>query len=235
MNLTIIEKQYKFKFPKLFKTLWDDGMLDWMNGHSGTFNKNESWASTIYPQIKEKPPLFLHTGGFDFEMLTPDNILNWKFDEMWDIDEHKFIPFAKTDEGNVYAFYDGIKTDGEAAIVYIWNDMNETEVLAKNFEDFIFRKMLEATYDIDKDDLRADYKEQEGFKCYQEDIQRDLETISPYLKGNYREILHEIYYRDEIQETMFAYGLLEHNKLGVLLEQYLNFEEFDSVFEHELA
>jgi hypothetical protein len=34
--------------------------------------------------------------------------------------------------------------------------MNETEVLAKNFEDFIFRKMIEAVYDVDKDDLSGD-------------------------------------------------------------------------------
>jgi len=229
----MIEKKYKFKFPKLFKTLWDDGMLDWMNGHTGEFGNNESWASTIYPKIREKPPLLLHTGGFDFEMLTAETILNWKFDEVWNVDEHKFIPFAKTEEGNIYAFYDGIKTEGEPAIVFIWNDMNETEVLAKNFEDFIFRKMLEAAYDIDKDELRADYKEQ-GFKGYQEDIQRDLKSISPYIKLQYREILEEIYYREKILETMFTYGLIEHKKLGVLLESYLNFKEFDLVFEHEL-
>ena len=234
MNLNEIEKQYKFKFPKLFKTLWNDGMLDWMNGHTGEFNNNESWASTVYPNIKEMPPLLLHTGGFDFEMLRADTILNWQFDEMWDVDEHKFIPFAKTDEGDVYAFYNGIKTDGEAAIVYIWNDMNETEVLAKNFEDFIFRKMLEAAYDIDKDDLRGDYKER-GFKGYQEDIQKDLKTISPYLMLSYREVLQEIYYREEILETMFTYGLIEHEKIGTLIEKYLDFKELDLVFEHELA
>jgi len=233
MKIEEIEKKYKFKFPKLFKQLWEDGMIDWMNGHSGEFGNNETWEATIYPVIKEKPPLLLHTGGFDFEMLRAEEMLNWKYDELWDIDEHSFIPFAKTDEGNVYAFYEGIKTAGEYAIVYIWNDMNETEVLAKNFEDFIFRKMLEAAYDVDKDDLNADYKK-EGFSGYIKDILKDLESISPYLNENYKQVLNEIYGRKETLETMFTYGLIEHEKLGLLIQEHLSFEELDSVFEHEL-
>jgi len=233
LKLSRIEKKYKFKFPNIFKQLWEEGMLDWLDGHDGNFNKNESWERIIYPKIKEHPPLLLHTGGFDFEMLSADNILNWKFDEIWDIDTHEFIPFAKTDEGNVYAFYKGIKTDAEMAIVFIWNDMNETEVLAKNFEDFIFRKMLEASYDIDKDELRADYS-QGGFKRYQEDIKKDLRTISSYLNDTYRETLKKIYYREDVIETMFTYGLIEHEKLGFMIEKYLNFEELDMIFEHEL-
>ena len=233
MKIEEIEKKYKFKFPKLFKQLWNDGMIDWMDGHTGSFSKDENWAKTIYPKIKDNPPLLLHTGGFDFEMLRADEMLNWQFDELWDIDNHKFIPFAKTDEGNVYAFYQGIKTKGEHAIVYIWNDMNETEVLAKNFEDFIFRKMLEAAYDIDKDELKADYKEA-GFKGYQEDILRDLKSISPYLNETYRTLLEEVYNSNKMLDTMFTYGLIEHEKLGLLIQEYLDFEELDNIFEHEL-
>jgi len=233
MKIEEIEKKYKFKFPKLFKQLWNDGMIDWMDGHTGSFSKDENWAKTIYPKIKDNPPLLLHTGGFDFEMLRADEMLNWQFDEQWDIDNYKFIPFAKTDEGNIYAFYQGIKTKGEHAIVYIWNDMNETEVLAKNFEDFIFRKMLEAAYDIDKDELKADYKEL-GFKGYQEDILRDLKSISPYLNETYRNLLEGVYYSNNMLDTMFTYGLIEHEKLGLLIQEHLDFEELDNIFEHEL-
>ena len=233
MKIELIEKKYKYKFPKLFKTLWNDGMIDWMNGHSGNFTNGESWAKSIYPAIKENPPSLLHTGGFDFEMLRADEMLNWQFDELWDIEKHKFIPFAKTEEGNVYAFYEGIKTNGENAIVYVWNDMNETEVLSKNFEDFIFRKMLEAAYDVDKDELEADYNK-EGFKGYQEDILRDLKSISPYLNETYRTVLEEVYRTDKILESSFAYGLIEQEKLGILIQEHLDFEELDHVFEHEL-
>ena len=233
MNIELIEKQYKYKFSKLFRAMWNDGMLDWMNGRTAAFKENEDWASSVYPQIKENPPLLLHTGGFDFEMLRAEEMLNWKFDELWDIENHKFIPFAKTEEGNVYAFYKGIKTNGEHAVVYIWNDMNETEVLAKNFEDFIFRKMLEAAYDIDKDELRGDYKK-EGFSGYRRDIVYDLKTVLPYLNESYQKILEEVYKREEALESMFTYGLIEHKKLGSLIEEHLVFEQLNHVFEHEI-
>ena len=233
MKIEELEKQYHYKFPALFKRLWKDGMIDWMNGHTEAFVSGESWENTIYPKIKEQPPLLLHTGGFDFEMLRAEEMYNWKFDELWDIEKHKFIPFAKTEEGNILAFYEGIKTEGENAIVYIWNDMNETEVLAKNFEDFIFRKMLEAAYDVDKDDLNADYKK-EGFEGYREDILKDLKSISPYINETYRAILEEIYGSSKILETMFTYGLIEHEKLGILIQEHLDFKELDNIFEHEL-
>jgi len=233
MKIEEIEKRYAYKFPKLFKELWNNGMIDWMDGHQGSINDGKLWANEIYPKIKDNPPLLLHTGGFDFEMLQNEEMLNWKFDELWDVENHQFIPFAKTDEGNVYAFYKGIKTDGENAIVYIWNDMNETEVLAKNFEDFIFRKMLEAVYDVDKDELDADYKET-GFNGYREDILRDLNSIRPYLNEKYLVILEDIYKDNQIIESSFSYGLCSNKKLVQIIKEYLDFEELDNVFEHEL-
>jgi len=93
--------------------------------------------------------------------------------------------------------------------------------------------MLEAAYDVDKDDLRGDYKDA-GFEGYKEDISRDLVSVSPYLNDGYKSVLNEIYGRKEILETMFTYGLIEHDKLGLLIQEHLQFEELDSIFEHEL-
>ena len=232
MILDNIEKKYDFTFPKLFKTLWSDGMLDWMNGRTTPFNSDENWAKTIYPLIKDKPPLLLHSGGFDFEMLRAEEILDFQFDELWDIEEHEFIPFAKTDESNVYAFYKNLKVDKEYAIVYIWNDMNETEIIAKSFEDFIFRKMLEAVFDIDKDDLQADYKKS-SFEGYKVDLLNDLKSIKPYINETYADILTDVYNRD-VRESLFAYGLISKKELVEIIEKYLSFKELDTVFEHEI-
>jgi hypothetical protein len=232
MILDKIEKKYDFIFPTLFKQLWHDGMLDWMNGRTIPFNSNENWEKTIYPEIKENPPLLLHSGGFDFEMLRAEEMLDFKFDELWDIEEHEFIPFAKTDESNIYAFYKNLKVDKEYVIVYIWNDMNETEIIAKNFEDFIFRKMLEAVFDIDKDDLKGDYKKS-GFAGYKIDLLNDLKTIKPYINKEYAEILTSFYTR-EAQESMFSYGLISKEELVNTIQKYLQFKELDSVFEHEI-
>ncbi len=232
MILDKIEKKYDFIFPTLFKQLWHDGMLDWMNGRTIPFNSNENWEKTIYPEIKENPPLLLHSGGFDFEMLRAEEMLDFKFDELWDIEEHEFIPFAKTDESNIYAFYKNLKVDKEYVIVYIWNDMNETEIIAKNFEDFIFRKMLEAVFDIDKDDLKGDYKKS-GFAGYKIDLLNDLKTIKPYINKEYAEILTSFYTR-EAQESMFSYSLISKEELVNTIQKYLQFKELDSVFEHEI-
>ncbi len=232
MILDNIEKKYDFTFPHLFKELWNDGMLDWMNGRTTPFNSDENWEKTIYPLIKDNPPLLLHSGGFDFEMLRAEEILNFQFDELWDIEEHEFIPFAKTDESNIYAFYKNLKVDKEYAIVYIWNDMNETEIIAKSFEDFIFRKMLEAVFDIDKDDLKGDYRKS-GFYGYKVDLLNDLKSIKPYINETYADILTEFYTRDA-KESMFAYGLISKEELVETIQRYLSFKELDSVFEHEI-
>jgi hypothetical protein len=233
MELAKLESKYKYKYSKFFKKLWDEGMIDWMDGRRTEFSSKESWENTIYPKIKENPKVLLHTGGFDFEMLSADEMLNFKFDEFWDIDKHTFIPFGKTDEGIVYAFYNNIKTDGESAVVCIWNDMNETEVLAKNFEDFIFRKMIEAVYDIDNDELNADYKK-DGFEAYRTDILNDLKTISPYLKEEYVEILSDIYNRENVIKGMISYSLLNRDEFTNIVQDKLHFEELNAVFEHEL-
>ncbi|MCK5854298.1 MAG: SMI1/KNR4 family protein [Sulfurovaceae bacterium] len=232
MKLNELESKYNHKYPEIFKQLWENDMLDWMNGRTEPFTSDENWAKSIYPNIKENPPLLLHTGGFEFELLRADAVLNFKFDELWDIETHKFVPFAKTDEGNIYAFYQNMKIENECAIVFVWNDINETEVLAKNFEDFIFRKMLEAVYDVDKDELSGDYNK-EDFEGYRADILNDLKTITPYLKDEYVKILKDIYNR-EVHESLISYSLLSREELGSLIQKYLQFEQLDTIFEHEV-
>lgn len=233
MKLEKLESKYHYKFPELFTRLWNDGMLDWMNGRTKPFLDDENWEKTIYPTIKENPPLLLHSGGLDFELLTPKAMYDFKFDELWDIDKHTFIPFAKTNEGVVYAFYPKIKTKRESAVVCIWDDMNETEVLAKNFEDFIFRKMLESVYDIDKEDIFVDYKELE-FEGYRADLLKDLKTISPYLNKVYVQVLTEIYNREEVLVSLLSYSLIKKEELINLIQTHLAFKELDVVFEHEI-
>ena len=104
MNIAEIESRYSYQFPELFKRLWNAGMLDWMGGRTTPFESDENWAKTIYPTIKDNPPLLLHTGGFDFELLTAEKILNFKFDEFWDIDTHEFIPLPSWKRGQFLPF-----------------------------------------------------------------------------------------------------------------------------------
>lgn len=231
-TLETIEEKHNYTFPKLFKKLWEDDMLSWTRGFEMPLPAGINWANDIYPTLKDNPPLLLHTGGSDFEMLTAEEMLNFKFPELWDTKTHHFIPFAKTAEGTVYAFYKNIEIDGENPVVLIWDDMDETEVIAKNFEDFIFRKMLEATDDIDKEDLDADYGEA-GIEAYRTDMLSDLRSISPYLKKEYVDVLEEVY-NAEVLETLISFGFMGSKKMGDIIKEMLDFEYLDDVFSHEV-
>ena len=227
-----IETKHHYTFPKFYKELWEGDMLNWMRGFDTNLEKGKTWSADVYPTLKENPPVLLHSGGSDFELLTPDETLHFEFPDDWDTDTHHFIPFAKTAEGNVYAFYENIEIEGENPIVLIWDD-DETEIIAKNFEDFIFRKMVEAVYDVDKDDLDADYKSS-GFEGYRIDIQNDLKSISPYIKNEYRLLLEELYSRKEVSESMISFSLLSREEMIELIHKHLAFDELNTLFEHEI-
>ena len=228
-TLEQLETKHHFTYPALYKTLFEEGKLNWMGNFEEPLDKGKTWADDVYPTLKENPPLLLHSGGSDFEFLTPKAILNFEFPEAWDTDTHHFIPFAKTAEGNTYAFYDN--GTEETPIVLIWED-DEAEYVAKNFEDFIFRKMLEAANDIDKDDLYADYGKENPRELYRADLKADLEAIRPYLKDTYLNILDEAYNGD-VLETLIAYGFMGTKPVKEVIKEMLDFELMGEVFEHE--
>ena len=231
ITLEQLETKYAYTFPKLFKTLWEADLLNWMRGFDTPLEKGKTWAEDVYPTLKENPPLFLHSGGSDFELLTPQEILNFEFPDDWDTNTHHFIPFAKTAEGNIYAFYENMQVGNESPIVLIWDD-DETEVIAKNFEDFIFRKMLEASDDIDKEDLTADYGDDNAMELYRADLKADLTSIRPYLKDTYISILDEAY-KGKVLETLISYGFMTAKPVKEIIKEMLDFEQFEEVFDHE--
>ena len=231
-TLKNIETKHNYTFSTLYKKLWEDDMLNWMRGFELPLEKGKTWAEDVYPTLKENPPVLLHSGGTDFELLTADEMLNFEFPELWDTEKHHFIPFAKTAEGNIYAFYKNIEIDGENPIVLIWDDMDETEIIAKDFEDFIFRKMLEITEDIDKEDLDTDYGKA-GIEGLRTDLLSDLKSITPYMKEEHVTILHNIYNAEAI-EMLFSYGFKSDKRVPVIIKEVLVFEYLDDVIEHEV-
>ena len=138
MNISLLEQKYEFQYEPFFKKLWEKGMIDWYKGWENTWKPNCNWHTEVYPTIKDKPPVLLHT-GVDFEMLSPKEMLNYEFIDYWDIDKHKFIPFGQSGAGDLYAFYKNKTNGNETPVVMVWHDENRTEILSKNFEDFIFR------------------------------------------------------------------------------------------------
>jgi len=226
-----LEKKYDYKFPKLYKILFEAGMLDWMRGYNHPLGEGKTWAEDVYPTLKENPPLLLHTGGADFELLTPEEVFNFEFPEDVNIEEHHFVPIAKTAEGDIYAFYANVEIEGENPVVLIW-DEDETEYIAKNFEDFIFRKMLEVSDGIDKDDLHADYDKENAMENYRKDIQLDSKSIRLYIKEEYASILEEAY-NGEVLETLIAFGFVRPQPLKEIFKESIDFEKMGETFDHD--
>ena len=226
-----LESKYNYSFPELYKRLFEADMLNWMGGHQHPLDEGKTWAEDIYPTLKENPPLFLHTGGADFELLTPQEVLNFEFPEDVNLEEHHFIPIAKTTEGNIYAFYANVEIEGDNPVVLIW-DEDETEYVAKSFEDFIFRKMLETSSSVDKDDLHADYEKESAMELYRKDILADLEMIRPYLKEEYLSVLEETY-NGEVLETLIAFGFTTPKPLKEIFKEMIDFEKMGETFDHD--
>jgi len=229
ITLEQLETKHHFSYPALYKTLFETDKLNWMRGFEEPLSKGKTWAEDVYPTLKENSPLLLHSGGSDFELLTPQAIFDFEFPEAWDTETHHFIPFAKTAEGNTYAFYD--TADAETPIVLIWED-DEAEYVAKNFEDFIFRKMLESADDIDKDDLYADYGKDNPMELYRADLKADLASIRSYLNDEYISIL-ETFYNGDVLETLIAYGFVGSKPVKEIIKEMLGFELMGEVFDHE--
>ena len=231
IRLETLEQTHDFEFPELFKKLFEAEMTNWMRGFDAPLAKDKTWAEDVYPSLKENPPLLLHSGGFDFELMTPQEMQDFSFPETWDTEGHHFVPFAKTAEGNIYAFYPTETEDNEIPIVLIWQD-DESEYVAKNFEDFIFRMMLEVSHDIDKDDLHADYGKENPMEAFRSDLLSDLKSITPYLKAAYVTALQKVY-QGEIRNGLISYTLESERPLKEMIAEYLDFPQRGKCFEHE--
>ncbi len=223
MELTRIAQKHNYQFPPFFKRLWEDGMLDWYKGWNQSWSKKQSWYTSIYPSIKDAPPALLHTGGFDFEMLSAESILNYEWDEWWDT-KHQFIPFARNRAGDVYAIYANIQIEEENPIVLIWHDDENAQILAKNFEDFIFRKMVERVCEIQTEEIERSFEGQNTL--FQKCILADLKSICPYLKKSYQNILTELYNRS----FKAIEKVISIDEMNAIFKQSIHFDLMDTEF-----
>lgn len=203
MKCEAIEQHYNVTLPPLFHTLFDDGMLDWMGGYDDPLPEGIDWVRDVYPKLHEHPPALFHTGG-DLLMLTPRQILEYPLLEEWDTDRYAIIPFARGSEENIFALFQERASSDEPMVALLWEDDTETQILARNFEDFIFRTMVEAADEIDRETIDSEYRGQNAPEAYRADILRDLATIRPYLQARYIEALEDLYH-GAVGETLVSY------------------------------
>ena len=227
-KLEEIEQNYKFKYPKLYKQLFEDGMLDW-----GKFGKD--WYVTYFKKMKQNPPLLFW--GNDFEILEFDRIIE-EIDAFKDPEDYRetkpefqFVPFAQTGAGDLYVFQFDEENGENIPITLVLHDDESATMLAKNLQDFIFRVLLEAVVNIDEYSRIAE----EDFEFNRINI---LRTHKSYLTEKQFEILSEIYKRELFDYSYkvpngreyTAKGLVSRNELEKILQQEIEFEKLNYKF-----
>jgi hypothetical protein len=182
-TLRAIETHFQVLLPALYVQLYQDGMLDWfLDG--GLPNPN--WYRDIYPRLRQHPPVLLY--ALDFELIAPEQVLEQDL-ICEPSPDHLFIPFGTTGAGDLYCFYPTLAEDGEYPVTLTWHDEDKTEVLAPSLDAFIFREMLTKVTAIDEYSLEG-YSD---FEALRQDLLRAADSIRPYLKPAWNDILDTFY------------------------------------------
>jgi hypothetical protein len=229
-ELEQIEQQFNFKYPELYKKLYDDGMLN----SGGAYGQD--WYGKYYAKLAENPPMLFF--GFDFELLKWDRIVEEikAFKDPNDYrqikPEFQFVPFGRQKSSDLYVFQFDKQNGADVPITLLYHDDTEAIILAKNLQDFIFRDLLE-----DLTSLQYSCTACGDFKTNSTNI---LRTHRPYLKPSQVEKLEEIYSREmfEYEEKSstgrgsLVKGLITQEELEEVLKQEIGFEGLDSEFEY---
>ncbi len=228
MTLTDIESHYHITLPSLYHRLYGEGMLDWLGGQSEPIPEGFDWAKEVYPTLHKNPPLLFHTSN-DFFVMSPKQIIECDCPEYWHSATHTLVPFAKgIDEALHYVLIyenDSDAKPAEPMVGLVFEDEEEAQLLARNFEDFIFRTMIEAADEIDRETLDREYGPGAP-ESYRTDILRDLDTIRPYLKPQYIKVLDDLYH-GKVGDTLVSYYFQGSRPIEEVIEDGIGFERMD--------
>ena len=134
--------------------------------------------------------------------------------------EYLFIPFGKNGAGDYYClFYNKENPLPEPWVVLFAHDFNEAEVLADNFQNFIFYGLLECV--LYMDELLADDN------SFYTEIANMFRTHRPYLSEEQAKIVEDIYKRKTFAST-YTYTFKDRERT----EKYIGLlsrEEFDTL------
>lgn len=233
-SLTEIEQKYNFQYPEIYRQLSENNMLDW--GEAGP-----DWYLAVFPELKKNPPLLLF--GNDIEIWNNDQLVKASIEEMSDEEDYRnihsanrFVPFAKNGAGDLYAFQFDLQNGEDIPVTFIPHDDEEAEILSKNFQDFIFRQLLEAVVEIDEDAMFYEDEEDE----LKQNLFNQLKTHEPYLATKQIEILHNIYQRDIFEytykvpngHTFEAEGLVTFDEVRGILNREIAFDNLNKKFNY---
>ena len=226
--MTDLEEKFGFEYPTFYKKLAEDGMLDW---EFDVLQENRNqWKEEIAPKFSENPPFLFSSlakeiqleGGF--ELLSPVAVNELLEDPPWPL-HYQFIPFAKEIGPAYYGFYFQLKQGEDIPIAFLFPEMKDGEIVAKNLKDFIFRQLLQHAVHIPKSVDQDQYREE---------LSKILESHKNYLSLEWYIKLHSIfqkpvtkYKHEAIKEGGFLIKIINfilRNYLGMI-----SWEEFNSL------
>lgn len=171
--------------------------------------------------------------GFEFEMPDADDLMEY-YADFADADsllplKTQYLPlvapFAIAGNGDVYVFYYE-NSAAEPLAARLVHDADCCEILAKNFDDFVFRKLLSAANECYTED--GDDNDGEGYRA---ELLAQLETHRPYLAPERADALAEIYRRPFRRDQWNDLYILAEDELEQCLQCYAPFARYDEEWE----
>ncbi|MDJ0364636.1 SMI1/KNR4 family protein [Hymenobacter sp. H14-R3] len=229
MTTSAIEQQHGFEYPALYKQLDQDGMLD-----VGQYGPD--WATTVLPKLRDNPTLLLFSSDFELlnlahasevtaDLAAPDDYRQIK-------PAYKFIAFAQNGAGDYFCLLPTAQQANDIPVIFLWHDANEATFLAKNLQDFIFRRILT---DMAEQDTYNKISDEE----FRENLTATLKTHGRYLTEQQRTIATSMllrplisYEHTECSYTETRRGLLTATELGAMLTEIIGFAQLDVSFEY---
>jgi hypothetical protein len=215
--LEALANEFDFRYPEIYRRAYLDGMLDW-----GI--PSPDWQALESERINANPPL-LFGGGSDIELWDFASIQSEIYDYR-DPEDYReipakflFVPFAMNGGGDQYVFQFDIAEGEDVPITFIPHDWESAQILAKNFQDFLFRSPIENVTYISKYSVIID-------KALRNNI---LRTHEPYLKQRHFKLLAQIYARE-----IFEYEIMLPNGKATKQTGFLSPEEKDELFKAEI-
>lgn len=204
-------------FPALYHRLDTEDRLSWGATHP-------QWAQVFLPELQPVPPILLYAQ--DYEPLERGELLEaWQ--ELTAEDHYnplrqdlQLLPFARTGAGDSYCFWTNAPGFDEPPVLLVWHDDDRADVLARNLQDFLFRKMVEAVADYEAPYTLLSHGD------LADNLQRWLGSHRAWLRDDQATALEALFARSaEIEQ-----GEIDEDQAQALVQQLIGFERLDESF-----
>ncbi|AHY57727.1 SMI1/KNR4 family protein [Stenotrophomonas rhizophila] len=207
-TLSDIEQATGQAFPPLYRQLDAEDRLGFGGPHP-------EWFKVVFPALQAAPPVLLY--AYDYEPIARER-LHEAWSDLTAADHYnplradmQLLPFAETGAGDVYCFWTNAPGFAEPPVLLVWHDDDRADLLAANYQDFLFRKMVESVLDLE-DSLLDD-------GALADNLQRWLGTHRAWLRADQVQAL-ETWFG---QTDAIADGALHEDQADALIRQVIGF------------